>query len=278
MGSTFGISHFKSVGIKDRYRMSDFYGDYSAADFNTAFPISAANEAGYVNDPNDAGGETYRGIARNYNPGWAGWKIIDAYKIANGVPAKGFTNPDWDAAAFAFYKTTFWDKLMLDNINDQENANQIYDHTLSGLPRTVTMVKDVLNQKFGYNLGLGTTMDQATVAAVNAVDQQAFHDAFKQARADFFTYSAAALAPADSVYFPIFKQFNPTPNPGNSRYLKGWLNRVNKYAYTTAGKAIAAIEVAAYENPMAFNLIMGGMTAAIVFSFYFLLFNKSKNE
>ena len=37
-------------------------------------------EGGYVNDPSDSGGETYCGIARNSNPKWEGWKIVDAHK------------------------------------------------------------------------------------------------------------------------------------------------------------------------------------------------------
>lgn len=274
----FKIANLKSSGIRSRYHMSDFYGQYSNADFQQGFAVSANNEGGYVNDPRDAGGETYRGIARKFNPTWAGWPLIDAYKAANGAPPAKYINPDWDKAAFAFYKTNFWDKVNLDQVNDQENANQIYDHTLSGLPRAIAMVKDVLNQQFGYNLGVGTTIDSATISALNTVDPQAFHDAFKQARADFFTYSAAKLAPQDSVYFPLFKTFNPNPSPSNSVYLSGWLNRVNKYAYTSLGKAVAVAQNLAYENPTATNIIMGTMTAAIIFSFYFLLFNKSNSD
>ncbi len=37
-------------------------------------------EGGYNNYKEDAGGETYKGIARNYNNDWEGWKLIDEYK------------------------------------------------------------------------------------------------------------------------------------------------------------------------------------------------------
>ncbi len=37
------------------------------------------SEGGYVNDPNDSGGETYAGIARHYNPGWEGWDEVDRW-------------------------------------------------------------------------------------------------------------------------------------------------------------------------------------------------------
>ena len=37
-------------------------------------------EGGYVNDKDDRGGETYRGVSRRYHPNWSGWKIVDEYK------------------------------------------------------------------------------------------------------------------------------------------------------------------------------------------------------
>ena len=41
-------------------------------------------EGYYVNDPSDSGGETYCGIARNSNPKWQGWKIVDKHKLNTG--------------------------------------------------------------------------------------------------------------------------------------------------------------------------------------------------
>jgi len=44
------------------------------------------SEGGHANDPDDGGGETYRGIARKFWPQWAGWKIIDAAKMLSNFP------------------------------------------------------------------------------------------------------------------------------------------------------------------------------------------------
>lgn len=49
------------------------------ANFQRSFSKTSVFEGGYANNPNDKGGETYRGIARNHHPKWAGWKIIDTY-------------------------------------------------------------------------------------------------------------------------------------------------------------------------------------------------------
>jgi lysozyme family protein len=44
------------------------------ADFKQAYQLVLQNEGGYVNDPNDPGGETYKGVARNIYivTGWGG--------------------------------------------------------------------------------------------------------------------------------------------------------------------------------------------------------------
>ena len=47
------------------------------ANFNEEFKKVILVEGGYVNDPDDAGGETYLGISRRYNPNSKIWNIID---------------------------------------------------------------------------------------------------------------------------------------------------------------------------------------------------------
>ena len=46
------------------------------ANFNQAFKKVMSAEGGYVNDPDDPGGETYKGVARKMNPRWSGWAIV----------------------------------------------------------------------------------------------------------------------------------------------------------------------------------------------------------
>lgn len=58
--------------------------------FGDAFKKLSIKEGGYVNDKDDAGGETYRGISRKYNPTWQGWTMIDSYKKHYTVGSKEF--------------------------------------------------------------------------------------------------------------------------------------------------------------------------------------------
>lgn len=48
--------------------------------FDKALEQVLKDEGGYVNDPIDSGGETFRGVSRNNNPNWRGWKLIDEAK------------------------------------------------------------------------------------------------------------------------------------------------------------------------------------------------------
>lgn len=64
------------------------------AEFKPAFEQTIAHEGGYMNDPDDPGGETYKGVARKYWPKWLGWHIIDLLKRQAGFPANMDTNQE----------------------------------------------------------------------------------------------------------------------------------------------------------------------------------------
>lgn len=69
-------------------------------------------EGGYSDNPNDAGGETYKGISRVYWPGWPGWRIVD--EIKRTTLRKDYDiilgqNEELQQMTKAFYKQMFWD-------------------------------------------------------------------------------------------------------------------------------------------------------------------------
>ena len=232
------------------------------ANFRTAFDISKDNEGGWVNDSKDAGKETYRGISRVYFPKWAGWAYIDSLK-KSGVIKKGYTNDKLDDYASVFYKEQFWNKLKGDAIKNQDVANLIYDHSLSGLERSIAMVKTVLNKKFGFSLGDTGTNNDATIQALNKVDQGKFFDEYKKARLDFFKYSASQLSKGDSVYYDLFYRYNKSPKASNKAFLSGWNDRVNDYAYTGIEQTTRAVK----KHPIGTFLIVLGLVGVVYSAF-----------
>lgn len=65
--------------------------------FKLAFNFTMQSEGGYVNDPKDLGGETYRGISRRFNPQWSGWSLIDKkdFKAADAFVEEFYFNNYW---------------------------------------------------------------------------------------------------------------------------------------------------------------------------------------
>ncbi len=108
------------------------------ANFHEAFNKTMGHEGGYVNDPDDAGGETYRGIARKYNPQWAGWNLIDDTK-------PNINDADLDEHVRKFYKERYWDVNLLNNF-PQVVANEMFDTGVNmGIGRAAKFLQESLN-------------------------------------------------------------------------------------------------------------------------------------
>ncbi len=116
------------------------------ANFSDAYALTSAHEGGYVNDPVDRGGETYRGIARVHHPEWRGWKRIDAERRNKGFPKSLNGDRTLQSNVRAFYKKAYWDRFIGDDIPDQAVANELYDTAVNmGVRRAVRFLQSSLN-------------------------------------------------------------------------------------------------------------------------------------
>jgi len=102
------------------------------ADFIKAFKITILdNEGGY--NPGIGEKETYRGIDRGANPQWGGWPIIDAIKKSNpGLNTAKINlmlsqNLSLQTNIERFYKINYWDTVNLNNVQNQQLANNLFD-------------------------------------------------------------------------------------------------------------------------------------------------------
>lgn len=139
------------------------------ADFYKYYPFLKQFEGGYVNDPDDSGGETYRGIARKHNPNWDGWEIVDDWKAKNGIPKYNFIIPIeyLDKLCADYSKSHYWDKMYLDQINNQSVAEMIGDYGYnSGTRLSMGTVQELI--------GHPKTMifNSNDIAQINLVDQE----------------------------------------------------------------------------------------------------------
>lgn len=118
------------------------------AKFDEEFDKVILAEGGYVNDPDDAGGETYLGISCKNNPKWVGWEVIDDIKKKYGtknITSRLKKDVALTNSAKLFYKQNYWDVLELDDIPSQGIAHQLFDTCVNcGKTTAIRIAQQVL--------------------------------------------------------------------------------------------------------------------------------------
>lgn len=116
------------------------------ADYNQAFQLVIANEGGYVNDPDDPGGETYKGVARKIYSKWEGWTKIDMLKRQQGFPANLDRDVDLQQDIVDFYRLNYWDRIKGDDILNQDIANSVFDFAVNaGVSTSASLAQMVVD-------------------------------------------------------------------------------------------------------------------------------------
>lgn len=171
------------------------------ADFSTAFQLVIANEGGYGNDPDDPGGETYKGVARNIFSKWSGWTTVDILKRQSDFPANLDKDADLQQAVSDFYQVNFWDKINGDQISNQDVANSIFD--------------------FGVNAGIATSSSLAQMVVGATTDGVIGPDSISGIN-DFNPehFLAAFTVAKIARYINIVKK-----RPTSRKYFYGWICR-----------------------------------------------------
>ena len=100
------------------------------ANFTQAINPVIQSEGGYVDDPEDRGGETICGISRNAHPNWKGWETVDGIKEARHVDIKTMINQYFDngeghSLIQDFYITEYWSKIKGNEIESQKLADKL---------------------------------------------------------------------------------------------------------------------------------------------------------
>jgi lysozyme family protein len=147
------------------------------ADFDKAFELTMKAEGGYINDPDDPGGETYKGIARTKNPKWSGWVNLDILKTRPNFPENLKDNPDLQEKVKSLYKGAYWDKIQGDKIVDQDIAESIFDFAVNSGPRTSAKLAQIVVQAEPDGV-----IGPITLEKLNTDDKRAFLALFALAK------------------------------------------------------------------------------------------------
>lgn len=152
-------------------------------------------EGEYGNDPDDAGGETRKGIT------YTTWKSVfgDTHERFMAM-----SDEDWNEV----YTRLFWNKIQGDKIHSQIVANAVADWAwCSGVKTAVKNLQEACN-RLGANLHVDGAMGSKTLQAVNVLDDVNLFKSIDAEHRDFLTDISES-------------------RPQNKKFLKGWLNRIN---------------------------------------------------
>lgn len=191
------------------------------ANFDQAFQLTLGHEGGYVFDPDDAGGETYKGVARRFHPGWGGWTIIEQVKQqANGrrqLNKKLGENEALQQQIHAFYKQHYWDRFQGDAIAAQDLAEELFDTGVNmGVHRAVRFLQEGLNllnrnQKSFKDILEDGKSGSGTLEALN-----------KYLAKDPPEHLLKIMNILQGMHYIDYMRKSPT----QEKYARGWLKRV----------------------------------------------------
>lgn len=168
------------------------------ADYKKLVPFVLSWEGGFACVKGDAGGATNRGVT------------IATFRMVYGkdktvTDLKNMTDDEWSH----IFKKYFWDKCGGDGIKDQNVADMLVDYAWhSGVSRAVKTIQKMV--------GVATdgVVGSKTIAAMNG---------YSRGQVQLFaTLKARRISHLEGIV---------TANPSQSKFLKGWKNRVNAIGY-----------------------------------------------
>lgn len=186
------------------------------AKFETAYEITADFEGGYVNDADDAGGETYSGISRVYHPTWDGWNDIDDMKMDPDFPRCLDDDDDLHVAVMDFYEQHYWDRNRLDEF-PQSIANEMYDTGVNmGVKRAAKFLQEALNY---LNRNEDSYPDLVVDGAIGRISIDSMEYIIEHGDEEILLVIMNVLQ--GMHYLNYMKK-----SPIQEKYARGWLKRV----------------------------------------------------
>lgn len=160
-------------------------------------------EGGYVNDPNDSGGPTKYGITQRTLSAWR--------EVSCSVSdVKNLTEDE----ALAIYRAEYYLLPRIDAL-PVSLQKHVFDIGVNSGPRTAIRLLQRSINTFGKNIVEDGIIGPQTLDALNGVSLIAVNDTLVSLRIDFYN---------DIV----------NKEPGNKRFLNGWIDRANLFSIKEA--------------------------------------------
>lgn len=156
-------------------------------------------EGGFVNDPNDLGGATNKGVTFATYKKWRKMKGLPEPSIAD---LKKLKEGEWKE----IFQTMYWDSFLGDEIDNQNIANICVDWYWMSGTTAIRRVQRLVGAKADGVVG------PKTIACINSKSPLPLFGMIKNDRKVYYEEICAA-------------------RPANKKFLRGWLNRLNEMNY-----------------------------------------------
>jgi lysozyme family protein len=171
--------------------------------FKKVAPIILKHEGGYVNDPNDSGGETNKGITIGTFESFA--------KEDLGIePTSENLKKITDEQATIIYRKRYWEPKGFCRIVDDMVSLMIYDWTITSGGAAKEVQKLLVNE-FDQKISIDGGIGKQTITAINAIENQ---DKLLKRIGEIRKEYYINLAIKDGKHTKNYK------------FLDGWINRV----------------------------------------------------
>jgi lysozyme family protein len=176
------------------------------ARFDKVSKIVLFNEGGFVNDPNDSGGATNKGIA------WATWKAYAKEDI--GVePTLENLKALTDDQAKVIYLKRYWEPRGFCGISNEKTALNIYDWTVTS-GQAIKKIQELLTSDYSVEIAHDNNMSKYFISKINSIaNQEDLAKKIGEARKRYY------------VSLAHNKQGEPNKN---YKFLNGWIKRVDR--------------------------------------------------
>lgn len=165
------------------------------ADVNKLRPFILKWEGGFVNDPDDLGGATNKGVTLGTYKQYKANKKLPEPTIED---LKNISDEEWTE----IFKKMYWDRWKADKINNQSVANLLVDFVWGSGVNGIKRPQKVLGVKVDGLVG------DKTLSAINNAEPKELFERLKQDRIAFIDEICKA-------------------RPANEKFRKGWMNRIN---------------------------------------------------
>nr|DAI10583.1 MAG TPA: Lysozyme [Caudoviricetes sp.] len=156
-------------------------------------------EGGFVNDPDDLGGATNKGVTLSTYMQYCRKK---GYPVPTVERLKNLSDREWTE----ILKTMYWDRWKADQIVNQSVANIVVDWVWASGNYGIKIPQRLLG------VAVDGIVGPKTIDAVNSRNPRELFDMIKIARFDYIE--------------DICRK-----RPANNKFKRGWLNRINDFVF-----------------------------------------------